>query len=209
MGSRVFQRLVEAFNRLEHESDRDKAVREIALLLKTVDAEQVESLVKIMRMDFGEASRIVGTHLARRIVSEALASITPLKHSEVEDLLQTGKIGEALSRRSTVLLEEELSLDQAYSRILDACSVSGKSSISVKAKILAGLLNKASNEEAAFILSIMLGKRRPVRDELILRAVGEAFYGSAGNGFRMIDGKASAGDIYKVVKQAIENAGRR
>ncbi|MEM2981170.1 MAG: hypothetical protein QW385_07415 [Thermoproteota archaeon] len=208
MGSRGFQRIVEALNRLEHESDRDKAVREIALLLKTVDAEQVESLVKIMRMDFGEASRIVGTHLARRIVSEALASITPLKHSEVEDLLQTGKIGEALSRRSTVLLGEELTVDQAYTRILDACSVSGKSSISVKAKSLAGLLNKSSSEEAAFILSIMLGKRRPVGDELILRAVGEAFYGSAGNRFRMISSKASGGDIYKAVKQAVENAGR-
>ncbi|MEM2939950.1 MAG: hypothetical protein QW304_00135 [Thermoproteota archaeon] len=208
MGSRGFQRIVEALNRLEHESDRDKAVREIALLLKTVDAEQVESLVKIMRMDFGEASRIVGTHLARRIVSEALASITPLKHSEVEDLLQTGKIGEALSRRSTVLLGEELTVDQAYTRILDACSVSGKSSISVKAKSLAGLLNKSSSEEAAFILSIMLGKRRPVGDELILRAVEEAFYGSAGNRFRMISSKASGGDIYKAVKQAVENAGR-
>lgn len=208
MGSRVFQRIVEALNRLEHESDRDKAVLEIALLLRTVDAEQVESLVKIMRMDFGEASRIVGTHLARRIVSEALASITSLKHSEIEELLQTGKIGEALSRRSTVLLGEELTVGQAYTRILDTCSVSGKSSISVKAKSLAGLLNKASNEEAAFILSIMLGKRRPVGDELILRAVGEAFYGSAGNGFRMIGGEDSGGEIYKVVKQVVENAGR-
>lgn len=193
-------------NRIERESDRDKAVQEIALLLKTVDARQVEILVRIMRMDFGEASRIVGTHLARRIVSEALASITPLKYCEVEELLQMSKIDEALSRRSVTILGEELNVDQAYFGILDVCSISGKGSINPKARRLAGLLNKASNEEAVFILSMLLGKLRPVEDELILRAAGEAFYGSVDKGVKMIGEEAFREDFYKAMKRAVENA---
>lgn len=209
MMDKGFRKTVEVLNRLEEQGlDREDAARDIAALLKTVDAEQVESLLRIMRMDFGEASRIIGTHLARRIVSEALASITPLKHGEVEDLLRSGKIGEALSRRSTTLIEEGLSVSQAYMEILDACSISGKGSIGSKASRLAGLLNRASEGEALFILSMLLGKRRPVSDELILRASGEAFYGSADNGVKMIGEEARAGDIYKVIKKAVKNARR-
>ncbi len=175
-----FSEVVRVLNKLEMESEEEKASN-IASLLKSVDENSVESLLRILRMDFGEASRIVGTRLARRIVSEAVASITSRRQSEVEELLEKGSVDEALRRRSRALTGESLTISQAYSGMLEACRISGKSSIGSKASKLASLLNKASDEEAAFIVSTLIQGGRRVSDGLLLKALEKVFGKSLGN----------------------------
>lgn len=208
MGSRDFRNVAEVLNRLSGGEPGEKdAVRELAALFKKVDAGCFETLLRIVRKDFGEASRLIGTSLLRRIVSEALASITMLRQDEVESLLQSGGLKKILSRRSSMLLEKGLSIDQAYLGMLEACRLSGKSSTASKVKSLTVLLSRSSNEEATFIVNMLMGKQGCVSDELILRALGEAFRGSVN--IREITGEASLlSDFYKVVTQVIKNAGQ-
>ena len=208
MESKGFQDVAEVLNRLGGGIGEQNAVMEMAALFKKVDADCFETLLRIMRRDFGEASRLIGTHLLRRIVSEALAKVTLLRQDEVEGLLQSGKLGEALSGRSSVLLEKGLSIDQAYLGMLEACRISGKSSIASKVKGLTRLLNKASDEEAILIINILVGKQDPVSDVLILKALGEAFHGSARIGMGAMNEENYLGDIYKVAMRVVENAGR-
>jgi hypothetical protein len=193
-GFNELKEVIKALERMEAVSDKD-AVREMASLLARVDREHVESLLRIVRMDFGEASRLFGTNLIKRVVSEAMASIAPLKQSEAEELLEAGRIGEVLRRRSRVLTERGVSINQAYLGIVDACGISGKSSIGSKAKALANLLNKASIEEAVFIINLLTGKGRRVSDELVLKAVAEAFQVSPDD--------VKSLDVYEAVKQGI------
>jgi hypothetical protein len=206
MGSKGFRDVAEALNRLSGLEEQD-AVREMAALFKKIDADCLETLLRIMRRDFGEASRLVGTHLLRRIVSEALARITLLKQDVAEGLVQSGRLKDVLNRRSSILLEKELSIDQAYLGMLEACRISGKSSIASKVKSLAGLLNKASDEEAILIVNMLMGRQKPVDDRLILRALGEAFHGSAATGAGITNEEGSLKDIYKVAMQVVKNAG--
>jgi hypothetical protein len=208
MESKGFQDVAEVLNRLGRGMGEQNAVMEIAALFKKVDADCFETLLRIMRRDFGEASRLIGTHLLRRIVSEALARVTLLRQDEVEGLLQSGKLGEALSGRSSVLLEKGLSIDQAYLGMLEACRISGKSSIASKVKSLTRLLNKASDEEASLIINILLGKQDPVGDRLILKALGEAFHGSASIGVGAMNEEYYLEDIYKVAMQVVKDARR-
>lgn len=207
MGSKGFRDVAEALNRLSGLGEQD-AVREMAALFKKIDADCLETLLRIMRRDFGEASRLVGTHLLRRIVSEALARITLLKQDVAEGLVQSGRLRDVLNRRSSILLEKGLSIDQAYLGMLEACRISGKSSIASKVKSLTGLLNKASDEEAILIVNMLTGRQEPVDDRLILRALGEAFHGSAATGSGIINEEAPVKDIYKVAMQVVKNAGR-
>ncbi|MBO3832001.1 MAG: hypothetical protein FGF51_01245 [Candidatus Brockarchaeota archaeon] len=207
MGAKGFRDVAEVLNRLSVLGEQD-AVREMAALFKKVDADCLETLLRIMRMDFGEASRLIGTYLMRRIVSEALAGITLLKQDEAEELVQSGRLRDVLSRRSSILLEKGLSIDQAYLGMLEACRISGKSSIAFKVKSLTGLLNKASDEEAFLIVNMLMGRQKPVDDRLILKALGEAFHGSAAAGIGMMGGEAGLKDIYKVALQVVRNAGR-
>ncbi len=207
MGGKGFRDVAEALNRLSMLEEQD-AVWEIAALFKKVDANCLETLLRIMRMDFGEASRLIGTHLLKRIVSEALAGITLLKQDVAEGLVQSGRLKDVLSRRSSILLEKRLSIDQAYLGMLEACRMSGKSSIASKVKSLTGLLNKASDEEAILIVNMLMGRQKPVDDRLILKALDEAFHGSAAAGFGMMGEEASLKDIYKVALQVVKNAGR-
>ncbi|MBO3753913.1 MAG: hypothetical protein FGF53_03430 [Candidatus Brockarchaeota archaeon] len=207
MGAKGFRDVAEVLNRLSVLGEQD-AVREMAALFKKVDADCLETLLRIMRMDFGEASRLIGTHLLRRIVSEALAGITLLKQDEAEVSVQSGRLRDVLSRRSSILLEKGLSIDQAYLGMLEACRISGKSSIGFKVKSLTGLLNKASDEEAFLIVNMLMGRQKPVDDRLILKALGEAFHGSAAAGIGMMGGEAGLKDIYKVALQVVKNAGR-
>ncbi|MCX8184112.1 MAG: hypothetical protein N3F08_06820 [Crenarchaeota archaeon] len=206
MGSKWFRDVAGVLNRLSGLEEQD-TVCEIAALFKKVDSNCIENLIRMMRMDFGEASRLIGTHLLRRIVSEALAGITLLKQDMVEGLVQSGRLKDVLSRRSSILLEKGLSIDQAYLGMLEACRISGKSSITFKVKSLTGLLSKASDEEAILIVNILMGRQKPVDDRLILKALDEAFHGSTA-GVGMAGEEASLKDIYKVVLQVVKNAGQ-
>jgi len=207
MGSKGFRDVAEVLNRLSRGMGEQNAVREMAALFKKVDADCFETLLRMMRRDFGEASRLIGTHLLRRIVSEALARVTLLRQDEVEELLHSGKLGEVLSRRSNVLLERGLSIEQAYLGMLEACRISGKSSIASKVKSLAWLLSRASDEEAILIVNMLMGRQDPVGDRLILKALGEAFHGSASIGVETMNEENYLKDIYKVAMQVVRNAG--
>jgi len=193
--------VVKALERIASEGS-DERVDEIASLLKRVDEESVESLLRILRMDFGEASRLFGTHLLKRIVSEALGSITPFKQSEVEELLEAGRVSEALRKRSRALISEGLSVNQAYNGMVEACRISGKGSIGFKAKKLASLLNKSSEEEALFIISVLIGERRGVGDETILKALEKAFN-------TRLDDAIGSGEFYEKVKRLIRECGTK
>jgi hypothetical protein len=206
MESKRFQNVAEVLNRL-NELNEENAIRVMVALFKKVDANCLETLLRIMRMDFGEASRLIGTHLLKRIVSEALARITPLKQDMVERLVRSGRLDDVLKRRSSILLEKELSIEQAYLGMLEACEVSGKSSIASKVKSLAGLLNKASDEEVVLIINMLTGRQKPVDDRLILKALSEAFCSSAATGMGIIN-EQDFQDIYKVAMQVVKNAGR-
>ncbi|MEM1557466.1 MAG: hypothetical protein QXI11_01660 [Thermoproteota archaeon] len=192
----AFSEVVEALNKLDYESD-DEAVNEIASLIERVDEKHVESLLRILRMDFGEASRLFGTRLLKRIVSEALASITPLKQSEAEELIETGRVREALRKRSRVLIDRKLSISQVYTGILEVCRVSGKGSIGSKAGELASLLNKSSEEEAVFIVGMLINGSRRISDRLLIRALEKAF------NTRLEDALGS-GEFYERVKRLVE-----
>lgn len=169
-----FSQVVRVLNRLKTESEEEK-VNSISSLLKSVDEKSFESLLRILRMDFGEASKILGTRLVKRIVSEAVANITFRRLSEVEELLEAGRVGEALRGRSRTLTGGGLTISQAYSGMLEACRVSGKGSIGFKAVKLARLLNKASDEEAVFIVSTLIRGERQVGDKLLLKALEKSF----------------------------------
>ncbi|MQK95479.1 hypothetical protein, partial [Escherichia coli] len=106
---------------------------------------------------------------------EALASITPLKQNDVEELLENGKVGEILRRRSRILIDEGLSISQVYTSMLEVCRVSGKGSIGSKARKLANLLSKSSEEEAVFIVSMLIHGERKISDELLIKALEKAF----------------------------------
>ncbi|MEM2930195.1 MAG: hypothetical protein QW797_04990 [Thermoproteota archaeon] len=209
MGSRDFQSAAELLNSLEAgELGEKDAILELAALFKKVDVSCFETLLRIMRKDFGEASRLIGTSLMRRMVSEALASIATLRQDEAESLLESGRLREAFgSRRSSTLLEKGLSIDQAYLGMLEACRLSGKSSMASKVKRLTMLLSRSSEEEAILIVNMLVGKHGGVSDRLILKALREAFGGSAV--IEEIMGEANRlRDFYKVAMQIVENAGR-
>jgi ATP-dependent DNA ligase len=191
-----FSEVVRVLNKLEMESEEEK-VSSIASLLKSVDENNVKSLLRIFRMDFGEASRIVGTHLARKIVSEAIASITSRRQSEVEELLEAGRVDEALSGRSIALTGGGLTVNQAYSGMLEACKVSGKGSIGSKAGVLARLLNKASDEEAVFIVRTLIRGERQVSDELLVKALEKAFG-------KPLSDAPNYGDFYERTRRLVE-----
>ncbi|MBO3769714.1 MAG: hypothetical protein JTT15_04895 [Candidatus Brockarchaeota archaeon] len=191
-----FSEVVKVLNRISLESENE-AVESITSLLRRVDREYIESLLRILRMDFGEASRLLGTSLMKKIVSEAVASITSLKLSEVEELIEAGRISGIVSKKSSVLTEEGLSIGQVYQRILEACRIRGKGSISSKSRVLASLLSKSSEEEAIFIINMLTRGRKVVSDELLIRALEETFNTS----FR--DNLISE-DFYEKVKRMIE-----
>lgn len=176
-------------------------------LFKKVDAGCFGTMLKIMRRDFEEASRLIGTHLLRRMVSEALARITPLRQDEVEELLESGRLKEVLSRRSSGLLERGLDIEQAYLGMLEACRISGKGSISSKVKGLAVLLSKASDEEAVLIANILTGRQKPVDDGLILKALEEAFRGSVSMGTGTTCGGGHPKDVYRIAMRVVEDVG--
>ncbi|MEM2584237.1 MAG: hypothetical protein QXU09_02700 [Thermoproteota archaeon] len=196
-----FSEVVRVLNRLKVESEEEK-VGSIASLLKSVDEKSFESLLKMLRMDFGEASKILGTHLARRIVSEAVASITSRRQSEVEELLEAGGVGEALRGRSRALTGRGLTISQAYSGMLEVCRVSGKGSIGSKAGRLARLLNKASDEEAVFIVSTLTRGERQVDDRLLLEALEKAFG-------KPLSDAAGSEDFYEKARRLVEECGTK
>ncbi|MBO3799672.1 MAG: hypothetical protein FGF52_01230 [Candidatus Brockarchaeota archaeon] len=198
---KMFSEVVEALNRLGFESE-DEAVNEIASLIERVDEKHVESLLRILRMDFEEASRLIGTQLLIRIVSEALASITPLKQNDVEELLENGKVGEILRRRSRILIDEGLSISQVYVGMLEVCRVSGKGSIGSKARKLANLLSKSSEEEAVFIVSMLIHGERKISDELLIKALEKAFN-------TRLDSAMGSEGFYERIKQLIKECRTR
>ncbi|MGQ9595944.1 MAG: hypothetical protein ACUVQY_04190 [Thermoproteota archaeon] len=201
-----FAAISRLFERIGEGRDKGSVVDELVSFLRRVDRSSAINAIRILRGDFGEASKPIGTHLMRRIVSEALANVTPMKHSEIEELMERGELRKVISSRGTRLIQGSLSIDETYRGMLDVCAISGKGSIGYKAKSLVRLLNKASDEDAYLIIKILLGEHPKMDDELILRAVGKVAYGSEekliGTNWHSIPGS-----IYRAVERALGESG--
>ncbi|MCS7138482.1 MAG: hypothetical protein NZ873_00280 [Crenarchaeota archaeon] len=190
--------VIEVLSRINLEND-EETVRDIASLLRRVEEEHMESLLRILRMDFGEATRLMGTNILKKIVSEAVANITSLKQSRVEELIETGRIREAICKKNRILTSEGLSISQAYQGMLEACRLSGKGSISSKVRILEGLLSKSSEEETVFIINTLTQGRKAISYELIIRALEKLYNTQFGEA-------TISGEFYEKVKKMLDNA---
>ncbi|MGQ9478770.1 MAG: hypothetical protein ACUVQ0_01950 [Thermoproteota archaeon] len=173
MGSVSFREIASLLHGLRDERLSEKSfIDSIATIIRS-NPEEAEFIMRMLKMDFGEASRLLGTHLIKRIVSEALAMTTPLSRRDVEDLLEKNSLEILFKSKSSTLFERHLSIRQVYFEMLDVCRIKGKSSIGPKARKLACLLGRVSREEAIFIVSVLTGRQRPLEDEAILRITDE------------------------------------
>jgi len=196
-----FKIVVKAFNELEKTSATLEKIEILKELFKKVNVNEIDKLIYltqgILYPNFVDEPPI---GIAEKIAVKAISKMSGLKESEIKKLIdEKGEIGDAIitimKRKKKIKTldtffgkdesnkkDKDLSINEIYTKLYEIAHLVGKGSTLKKIDLVAELLSQLTEEEAKYILRIILGKLRlGIADMTIINALSVAFTGNKEN----------------------------
>jgi len=178
------QVLADVFEKIEGTTKRLEMTDLLVHLMKQTPSKVID---KVAYLTIGELyPPFVGVELgvAEKLAIKAIATVTGLAEKNVAvKLKKTGDLGltiqELLEKKSQQTLRmQTLTVERTYQTLEKIAHATGSGSQETKIKLLVGLLNDATPNEAKYILRIVLGRLRlGVADMTLLDALAIAYGG--------------------------------
>ncbi len=177
-----FSRLTEVYTRLDGMSGRLEMTDAVAEFISEVPDGILSTVLLFMRGTPFPPWSSMELGIADKLMVKALASVSGVTESEVNDLIrETGDIGSVaekilVNKPQTTLVSSTLTVEKVKENIGRMASLTGKGSQDKKLAYLTELLSNASPRDSRYIVRLILGQLRlGVGDGTIRDAVAKAY----------------------------------
>jgi DNA ligase 1 len=175
----LYRSLVEAYSRIEGVRSRTQVANELAELFARTPARVVGRLVYLiqgkLRPDWEGVEIGLGEKLAVRALAAAARASEPAVSRQLRRLGDVGDAAQEVMRDHSAV-PPPLSLEEVYGALERIALSLGKGSQSLKVKLLSDPLERASPQEARYLLRTVTGRLRlGVGDATVLEGLVQAF----------------------------------
>lgn len=177
-----FRLLVEAFEQMEQTSSRLALTDHLVTLLKKTPVQLIDKITYLIQGKLCPDYEGIEMGLAERMALRAIAISSGRNLSEIEAIYRdTGDIGDAAGRAmvkksQSTLFSEPMTVERVYATFDQVARTTGAGSQEIKLRLVSGLLNDATPEEARYIMKFVMGTLRlGIADYTVLDALALAF----------------------------------
>ncbi len=185
----LYQRLAEAYEKIENTSGSLDKIAILAELLREAEASEIEKVIaltlgKLFPDWKGEPEIGIAEKMAVQVVAQAASVPDDEVKKVVKRLGDIGAAAEELLKSSVqmTLLSEELTVSRVFDTLYSVARASGSGSSKMKTSLLVGLLTEAQPLEARYIMRTVTGSLRlGLGHMMIVDSLALAFTGSRDN----------------------------
>jgi DNA ligase-1 len=179
-----FSIVAEYFGKLEATTKRLEMFKILSDLFKKTPNAEIDKLVYICQERIKPPYEGIEIGMADKMLEKAIARATGTDIKKVKELYKKkgdlGLVAEALSGKvkNKLVKPKELTLNDVYDGFLKTAKVSGAGAVDQKISIIAGLISRASPEEAKYIARFVIGRLRlGIGDPTIMDSLSQAKVG--------------------------------
>lgn len=159
-----FKELAEYIQKIEQTSSRIEITKNLADLFGALSPKELHYSVYLLQGNVSPKFNVVNFGMAEKMVIRGVASATQTDIEKVTaEFKKIGDIGEVTEKIKThqrSLVEKDVTITEAFDRLLEIAKASGDGSQDKKIQLLAGLVNEIDPLSARYLVRIPLGVLR-------------------------------------------------
>jgi DNA ligase-1 len=161
-----FKKIAEYFEKIESASSRLIMTGILAELFSEADSAEITKIIYLLQGQLAPAHKQIEVGMGEKYIEKAIAKAGGYSagevHSEFKELGDLGLVAEHFikNKKQKSLFSAELSIEKVFSNLMKIATSSGSGSQDLKIKLIAELLNSASQLEARYLVRIPLGNMR-------------------------------------------------
>ncbi|WP_410508778.1 ATP-dependent DNA ligase [Methanosarcina hadiensis] len=200
-----FIELAELFGELEKITSHKEIVRMISEFFRGLKGDEVKDSAYLFLGSIGPAFENTTLGIKDRLAVRAIAEAYGVSEGEVKKrYARTGDLGDVAFELSKKM-EISLTIEDVFQRLVQIKKVSGKGSQEEKTGLFSDILQKATPEEAKYIVRLVLGRLRlGFGDQFLLEAFSIAFTGDKKNAVKIKESYSVCTDMGELAKALSE-----
>ncbi len=159
-----FKKFATYIQKIEQTSSRNDITKNLAELFGALPHKELHSAIYLLQGNVSPKFNVVNFGMAEKMVIKAIASASQSDvakvTSEFKKIGDIGEVAEKIKEHQPSLVEKEVSISEAFDRLLAIAQAGGEGSQDKKIQLLAGLVNELDSLSVRYIVRIPLGVLR-------------------------------------------------
>lgn len=159
-----FKQLAQYIQKIEQTSSRNDITKHLADLFGALKPKELHYAIYLLQGNVSPKFNVVNFGMAEKMVIKAIASASQTDiakiTAEFKKIGDIGEVAEKIKQNQPSLAEKEVSISEAFDRLLEIAQANGGGSQDKKIQLLAGLVNELDSLSVRYIVRIPLGVLR-------------------------------------------------